>query len=484
MPDQPPNPPSDDTTPSRDSDASAESVGASAESNGAIDARLRLKSDARIDAARLPEPRLSEEARAELKRAFRRELSVTPQVKIRVIADAATAFEHRKRRARSVMRTQRIAAAVLFLMGTAIAFRYMSPRNTGPLSAQQINESAKAKREAETLAFKSDEFAKVGADAATLGSRTAGASAGEAEQTSTLSASAMMDADAAAGETLAHKDTASPASSMPGEPAAAKPGAAPASMPAASPARASSPSVAPRDEKQAAPVAGDFDGSGAADVLDAFALARFLEPRSGRVKASDAPVVAAGFSGADLNADGVIDDRDVERLLVDATRVVAPVAQEAKTRAEPGEQREPAAPESAEPTASSVAGVPLSFDVVLDPRDQPLAAYQVEIKADAAPGMLTFAGVEGGEHAAFETPPRVDANAINASQQPASRLIIAAFDVGSELPARKTRVARVRVRWMGPANQRPTLAARVIAAASVGGKPIDAGVTLAPSPVR
>lgn len=59
-------------------------------------------------------------------------------------------------------------------------------------------------------------------------------------------------------------------------------------------------------------VAGDIDGSGAVDILDALALARLLDARPPR------PTLA--LADVDINGDGVIDRDDVEAL---AARVVA-----------------------------------------------------------------------------------------------------------------------------------------------------------------
>ena len=124
----------------------------------------------------------------------------------------------------------------------------------------------------------------------------------------------------------------------------------------------------------------------------------------------------------------------------------------------------------------------VGVDVIIDSGDKKLAAYQVEITSADALGFTLLAGVEGGEHAAFEVPPHYDPQALHPVDNAPSRIILAAFDVGNELPTGKVRVARLHVQWGGPANEQPTFTARLIASATVGGEKIDATVTLATTP--
>jgi len=107
--------------------------------------------------------------------------------------------------------------------------------------------------------------------------------------------------------------------------------------------------------------------------------------------------------------------------------------------------------------------------VYVDSGDKPLAAYQVEIKAEA--GDVALYGIEGGEHPAFKPPPRYDPQALLRQ-----RVVIAAFDTGSDLPAGKTRVATLMVRTAG--GEQPRYVAELQAAASADGKAIPATVTL------
>ena len=106
-------------------------------------------------------------------------------------------------------------------------------------------------------------------------------------------------------------------------------------------------------------------------------------------------------------------------------------------------------------------------DVYVDSKDQPLAAYQFELTAQG-PG-VTLVGVEGGDAPAFAEPPYYDpkANLHN-------RIIIAAFNTGSNLPHGRTRVARVMVRLTGTDPAKWT--ARLDVAASDDAKPIPAQI--------
>src|SRR5262249_39121012 len=76
--------------------------------------------------------------------------------------------------------------------------------------------------------------------------------------------------------------------------------------------------------------------------------------------------------------------------------------------------------------------------VYVDPAGAPLAAYQLEIVVD---GNAMIVGVEGGEHPAFARPPHYDPAALAGG-----RIILAAFDTGTELPTQRTRVATVHMR--------------------------------------
>ena len=110
-----------------------------------------------------------------------------------------------------------------------------------------------------------------------------------------------------------------------------------------------------------------------------------------------------------------------------------------------------------------------SVDVWIDTKGTPLAAYQVEFVADAQ--RVKLVGIEGGEHGAFREPPYYDPAALNRN-----RVIVAAFNTGSDLPAGRTRVARLHVQIEGAGQ--PAWEAKLVVAASPAGESIPAEVSL------
>ena len=108
-----------------------------------------------------------------------------------------------------------------------------------------------------------------------------------------------------------------------------------------------------------------------------------------------------------------------------------------------------------------------SVDITLDPKGQPLAAYQLEFVADAA--RVKLVGVEGGDHAAFREPPYYDPAAL--SQH---RVILAAFSTSADLPRIATRVARLHVQITG--DGQPEWSAKLIFASSATSDSIPADV--------
>jgi hypothetical protein len=109
--------------------------------------------------------------------------------------------------------------------------------------------------------------------------------------------------------------------------------------------------------------------------------------------------------------------------------------------------------------------------VYVDPAGMPLAAYQVEIVAG---GNATIVGVEGGEHPAFLEPPYYDPAALAGG-----RIVIAAFDTGSDLPRQRNRVATLNLREVGSVD--PTYRATLEIAGNADGEAIDAAVDLVPA---
>jgi hypothetical protein len=91
---------------------------------------------------------------------------------------------------------------------------------------------------------------------------------------------------------------------------------------------------------------------------------------------------------------------------------------------------------------SNVSFAPLH--IYLDSGNKPLAAYQFELKAAA--GQIKIVGVEGGQHKAFEEAPHYDPAALAND-----RIIIAAFNTGSELPKGRTRIATIHLQIIGDA---------------------------------
>ena len=107
------------------------------------------------------------------------------------------------------------------------------------------------------------------------------------------------------------------------------------------------------------------------------------------------------------------------------------------------------------------------LDVFIDTQGAPLAAYQFEL---VAPKGVQLVGIEGGEHKAFANPPYHDPKALVDGE----RIVIAAFDTGADLPAGKTRVARLSVR-VEDRQAKPEYHVTLQVAASSDAKPIEGG---------
>ena len=86
----------------------------------------------------------------------------------------------------------------------------------------------------------------------------------------------------------------------------------------------------------------------------------------------------------------------------------------------------------------------VALDVYVDSGVKELAAYQFEFQAAGATAKIV--GVEGREHPAFAEPPYYDPAALARD-----RVIVGAFSTGRDLPAGKTRVARLHLMLTGPA---------------------------------
>jgi hypothetical protein len=110
-----------------------------------------------------------------------------------------------------------------------------------------------------------------------------------------------------------------------------------------------------------------------------------------------------------------------------------------------------------------------TVDVMIDTKGKPLAAYQVEFVADGS--RVKLVGIEGGDHAAFKTPPYYDPAALSKN-----RVIVAAFNTVADLPKSSFRAARLHVQITG--NEKPKWEAKLIVAAAADGSAIPADVTL------
>ncbi len=129
-------------------------------------------------------------------------------------------------------------------------------------------------------------------------------------------------------------------------------------------------------------------------------------------------------------------------------------------------------------TAHATETGPVRFrplDVFIDTGDIPLAAYQVELVAVVGDSQIV--GVEGGAHAAFKDPPYYDAKALMGG-----RIILAAFNIGDDLPTGRHRVCTLHVREAGPVP--PDYGLELIVAADPTGRPVRAKVAIEPRKVR
>lgn len=110
-----------------------------------------------------------------------------------------------------------------------------------------------------------------------------------------------------------------------------------------------------------------------------------------------------------------------------------------------------------------------AVDIFVDTGAVPLAAYQAELLDPT--GRSRVVGLEGGEHPAFRAAPYYDPAALRRS-----RVIIAAFSTGGELPEGRTRVARVHLEVQGVG--RPDLSVRLVVAATREGQEVPAAADL------
>lgn len=122
-----------------------------------------------------------------------------------------------------------------------------------------------------------------------------------------------------------------------------------------------------------------------------------------------------------------------------------------------------------------------AIDLVLGlPDGAELGSYQVELAPlDNKVAQIRVVGIEGGEHAAFKTPPFYDPKAIGNE-----RVILAAYSTAAELPTGRSRIARVHYEITGR-GELPALEQLIEIRASLAtdrvGEEIDADPSLTPS---
>jgi hypothetical protein len=107
--------------------------------------------------------------------------------------------------------------------------------------------------------------------------------------------------------------------------------------------------------------------------------------------------------------------------------------------------------------------------VYVDSGDKPLAAYQFELRART--GQIKIVGVEGGEHPAFREAPYYDPAALMND-----RIIIAAFNTGTDLPQGRTRIATIHLQILGDAE--PQYELKLMAVADDNSQEIPAELNL------
>jgi hypothetical protein len=106
--------------------------------------------------------------------------------------------------------------------------------------------------------------------------------------------------------------------------------------------------------------------------------------------------------------------------------------------------------------------------------DMPVAAWQVELTERR--GAMQIVGIERGDDATFRDPPFYDRVVLERAVT--DRVVLASFSISdaAELPRGRVRVARVHVRTTGAAE--PDYEARLVAAGTADGRPIDAQLNI------
>jgi hypothetical protein len=95
---------------------------------------------------------------------------------------------------------------------------------------------------------------------------------------------------------------------------------------------------------------------------------------------------------------------------------------------------------------------------------------------------MQIVGIERGDDSTFRDPPFYDRVAIESG--PTERIVLASYSLSGaeQLPRGRVRVARLHVRALGAAQ--PDYEARLVAAGTADGRPIDAQLSLETQPER
>ena len=106
--------------------------------------------------------------------------------------------------------------------------------------------------------------------------------------------------------------------------------------------------------------------------------------------------------------------------------------------------------------------------------DIPVAAWQVELTERR--GAMQIVGIERGDDSTFRDPPFYDRVAVE--QGTTDRVVLASFSLSeaAQLPRGRVRVARVHVR--ATVSAEPDYEARLVAAGTVDGRPLDAQLNI------
>jgi hypothetical protein len=106
--------------------------------------------------------------------------------------------------------------------------------------------------------------------------------------------------------------------------------------------------------------------------------------------------------------------------------------------------------------------------------DTPVAAWQVELTERR--GAMQIVGIERGDDSTFRDPPYYDRVAVERSST--DRIVLASFSLSNaaQLPSGRVRIARVHVRMTGAAAA--DYEARLVAAGTADGRPIDVQLSI------